>query len=114
MTDPNPDLDIIAATTELSGDAYQPGISQPVTLDEITDIIHATDPVEVRIQKLKTLRAEFESRNTAVHADSFQAYIDEIDRGLAELQGPADGSIVPGALDEFDNAAGFDEESAVD
>ena len=112
---PHSDQDILALDTELGDDGDLPGLAQPVTMDEIQDIIFAaSDPVSLRVEKLQALRQEFVSRNAAATDDSFQPYIDEIDRGLSELQGEADGFIVPESLDEFDDPAGFDEDSAVD
>ena len=111
MTESN--LDILARTSELGDQGDIPGYANPVSMDEINDIIHAaSDPVVVRVEKLQKLRQEFVSRASADFQTDYGDYIAEIDRGLDELQGPADGFIVTGALDEFDDPAGLPTETS--
>ena len=100
---PDSELDILAVDTVVGDDGQMPGISQPVTLDEIRDVIYATDPVAVRLEKLRHMRADFQTRNAADMETGFDAYIAEIDRGISELTGEAEGFITPESLDEFDD-----------
>ena len=111
---PDSELDILAVDTVVGDDGQMPGIAQPVTIDEIRDVIYATDPVSVRLQKLRQMKSDFQTRNMADTEGGFDEYITVIDRGIAELTGGADGFVAPGTLDEFDDAAGGDEQSSVD
>ena len=112
---PNSDLDILAVDTIVGDDGQMPGISQPVTLDDINDVIYAaSDPVSVRVEKLRHMKRDFQTRNNADVEGGFDHFIAAIDEGLDELQGPAEGFITPESLDEYDDPAGFDEHSAVD
>jgi len=110
---PKSDLDIIANETPIGDDGQMPGISQPISLDEIRDVIFATDPVNVRLEKLRQMKRDFQTRNMADTEGGFDAYVTEIDRGIAELTGGADGAVAPGTLDEFDDAAAIDETTAL-
>ena len=112
---PDSDLDILALDSEPGGDGDIPGYALPISMDDIQDVIFAaSDPVNVRVEKLQRMRQEFVSRAAADMESDYDDYIAEIDRGLDELQGPADGFITPESLDEYDDPAGFDEHSAVD
>ena len=111
---PDSNLDILALDAQLGDQGDIPGYALPVSMDDIQDIIHAaSDPVVARVEKLQKLRQEFVSRASADMESDFDDYIAEIDRGLEELQCPADGFITPESLDEYDDPAGFDEHSAV-
>lgn len=113
---PNSDLDILAVDAQLGSDGDLPGLSQPITMDEINDVIYAaSDSVAERVEKLQMIRQDLVARNTADFVDSYDDYISAIDAGLAELQGEADGFITPESLDEFDDPEGLPTEtSAVD
>lgn len=109
---PDSDLDILALDAQLGDQGDIPGYALPVTMDDIQDVIHAaSDPVNVRVEKLQKLRQEFVSRASADLQTDYADYIAEIDRGLDELQGGADGFIVPEALDEFDDPEGLPTET---
>ena len=111
---PESELGVLAVDTVVGDDGQMPGIAQPVTLDEIRDVVFEDISVEARLEKLRQMKSDFQTRNMADVEGGFDGYIAEIDRGIAELTGGADGSAEPSVLDNVDHAASFDEDSAVD
>ena len=111
---PESELGVLAVDTVVGDDGQMPGISQPVTLDEIRDVVFEDISVDARLEKLRQMKSDFQTRNMADVEGGFDHLIAEIDRGIAELTGGADGAAVPSVLDNVDNAASFDEDSAVD
>lgn len=69
----NDDIDpIIAADTEVGGDADQPGISQPVTQAEIDDILNSPDMlVEEKQARLEEIAQQVGYRETIDQGDEF-------------------------------------------
>ena len=111
---PESELGVLAVDTVVGDDGQMPGLAQPVTLDEIRDVVFEDTSVEARLEKLRQMKSDFQTRNMADVEGGFDHYIAEIDRGIDELTGGADGSAEPSVLDNVDHAASFDEDSAVD
>ena len=111
---PESELGVLAVDTVVGDDGQMPGLAQPVTLDEIRDVVFEDISVEARLEKLRQMKSDFQTRNMADVEGGFDHYIAEIDRGIDELTGGADGSAEPSVLDNVDHAASFDEDSAVD
>lgn len=105
MPDLDPNVTTLPVDTQIDGDAYMPGLSNPVTADEITDIY--SNPrlsVQDRQGALQTLRKEMVGRDSADLRDHTNALIAEIDKGLSYLNEPGDGDADPDVLRQRDIA----------
>ncbi|WP_371396394.1 hypothetical protein [Fretibacter rubidus] len=98
----NSNHNIMAVDSALGGDAGQPGIAQPVTLDEVRDIFLSNRPTLERQTKLQTMRRDLIARHSADTESGFDALIAEIDRGIAILSGNPIGSASPDVLRKTD------------
>jgi len=101
---PDSDLNVMAVDTAIDSDGYAPGIAQPTTLDEITDIYMAESPREERLAQLREIRQEMVARNNADSEAGFNELIAEIDRGIDYLNGRAAGTATPASLENKDTA----------
>lgn len=101
---PDSDLNVMAVDTAIDSDGYAPGIAQPTTLDEITDIYMAESPREERLAQLREIRQEMVARNNADSEAGFSELIAEIDRGIDYLNGRAEGTATPASLESKDTA----------
>lgn len=105
MPDLNPEMTTIALDTQIDSDGSMPGLANPITVDEIKDIYsNPRHPVAQREQALHKLRSEMVSRDTADVEAGLGDLIDEVDRGLAILSQPAEGSADPDTLRFRDTA----------
>lgn len=99
MPDLSPEMTTIAVDTQIDSDGYMPGLANPITADEIKDIYsNPQHSAAQRQETLRTLRTEMVSRNTADVEAGFGDLIEEIDRGLAILSQPPEGSADPATL----------------
>lgn len=101
---PDSDLNVMAVDTAIDSDGYAPGIAQPTTLDEITDIYMSENPKEERLAQLREIRQEMVARNSADSESGFDDLIAEIDRGIGYLTSQAEGTAGPGSLQNKDTA----------
>ncbi|GLQ21321.1 hypothetical protein ACFFUB_11170 [Algimonas porphyrae] len=105
MPDLDPQITTLPVDTQIDGDAYMPGLSNPVTADEITDIY--TNPqtsVQQRRDALTTLRQEMVGRDSADLRQDTKALIAAIDEGLSYLSEQGDGFAAPDVLRQADTA----------
>lgn len=86
----------------LGGDADQPGIAQPITLDEIRDIYIANRPIKERQLQLETLHKDLTARHMADSEAGFDALLLEIERGFEMLSDAGNGSASPEVLRKRD------------
>ena len=105
---PDSDLNVMAVDTAIDSDGYAPGIAQPITLDEITDIYMAEGPKEERLAQLRDIRQEMVARNNADSEAGFGELITEIDRGIDYLNSSAEGTAAPASLENKDTAVNPD------
>ncbi|WP_298913927.1 hypothetical protein [uncultured Algimonas sp.] len=104
-----PDLDprntTLAVDTQIDSDGYMPGLANPVTADEITDLYSNPQvPLAGRIEALQKLRQEMVARDSADTLDDTQALIAKIDEGLAYLNEDGDGFADPDVMRLQDTA----------
>jgi hypothetical protein len=101
---PDSDLNVMAVDTAIDSDGFAPGIAQPTTLDEITDIYMSERPKQERLEQLREIRQEMVARNSADSEAGFDDLIDEIDRGIGYLTGRSEGTATPASLQNKDTA----------
>jgi len=105
MPDLDPQMTTLAVDTQIGDDAFMPGLSNPVTADEITDIYsNPKMPVEERRDALNKLRQEMVGRQSADLRDDTSALIAKIDEGLGYLAEGGDGSADPDVMRLKDTA----------
>lgn len=105
MPDLDPEITTLPVDTQIDGDAAMPGLANPVTADEITDIYSDPRvPVQSRIDALNVLRQEMVGRDSADLRDDTKALIAKIDEGLGYLREQGDGSASPEVLRQRDKA----------
>ena len=84
------ELGVIPVDQMVGGDGDTPGLSQPVTSDEVQDIMMSEKPREERVMRLRELRMDLARRQGADMGGEFDSLIAEIDDAIATLNGPAD------------------------
>ncbi|MGB6230516.1 MAG: hypothetical protein WBF53_10365 [Litorimonas sp.] len=105
MPDLDPQQTVLAVDTQIDGDAYMPGLANPVTADEITDIYsNPQASVQERVDALTQLRQEMVSRDAADTLQDTKALIAKIDEGLGYLSEDGDGDADPDVLRQLDTA----------
>ena len=109
MPDLDPQFSTLPVDTAISGDAYMPGLANPVTAAEVKDIyMDARVPVAERQDALGQLRREMVARDAADTLPDTKALIAEIDAGLAMLARDGEGSASPEVLSSVDSAVNPD------
>ncbi|MGJ8559311.1 MAG: hypothetical protein ACSHX3_03665 [Litorimonas sp.] len=109
MPDLDPQMTTLAVDTQISGDAAMPGLANPVTADEITDIYsNPQRSVVERQQALQQLRQEMVGRASADLRGDTKALIAKIDEGLSYLGESGDGFADPDVLRLRDTAVDAD------
>ena len=100
--------DVLPVDQAVGGDADSPGIAQPVTQDEIDDILNdQTMPIEERQMRLEDIRNRLGVRESADRGSDMSALEYQIDEALSLL---ADGGHVYGTLE----GAGIDPSERAD
>lgn len=80
------EADIVPVDQAVGGDGDNPGITQPVTQDEIDDILNnQTMPIEEREKRLQELRARIGVRENADRGDEMSAIEMQLSEALALL-----------------------------
>ena len=97
MNDEN-EIGVVPVDQMVGGDGDTPGLSQPITVDEIQDVIMSDAPVADRIARLQGMRRDLEQRAAGDMGGEFGELITEIDGALATLNGPADTYATRGSL----------------
>ena len=108
-----PDLDpmnrVLPVDTALDGDAYMPGLANPVTAAEVKDIyMDARVPLAERQDQLAKLRQDTVARDAADTLPDTKSLLDEIDAGIAYLSESGDGTADPAMLSSVDSAVNPD------
>ena len=92
------EVGVVPVDQMVGGDGDMPGLSQPVTMDDIQDILMSDAPLEDRKMRLLGMRRDMEARASGDLGDEFGSLITEIDGALATLNGPADTYATRGSL----------------
>ena len=92
------EVGVVPVDQAVGGDGDTPGLSQPVTTDDIQDILMNDAPLEERKMRLLEMRRDMEARASGDLGGEFEPMIAEIDGALATLEGPADTSASRGSL----------------
>ena len=92
------EIGVVPVDQMVGGDGDMPGLSQPVTADEIQDIVMSDAPLEDRKMRLMGLRRDMQERAAGDMGGEFEPLIAEIDGALATLEGPADTFASRGSL----------------
>jgi len=109
MPDLDPQVTTLAVDTQIGGDAYMPGLANPVTADSITDIYsNPAMPVSERLHALQQLRREMVGRASADLRGDSGALVTKIDEGISYLSEAGDGSADPDVLRLRDTAVNPD------
>ena len=105
MPDLDPQNSTLAVDTAINGDAYMPGLANPVTAAEVKDIyMDARVPLAERQEALARLKQEMVARDSADTLPDTKALIAEIEAGIAYLNENGDGSADPAMLSSLDTA----------
>lgn len=105
MPDLDPQITTLPVDTQIDGDAYMPGLANPVTADDITDIYsNPRVPMQERLDALQTLRQEMVGRASADLRDDTKALIAKIDEGMSYLREAGDAFADPDVLRLRDTA----------
>ena len=92
------EIGVVPVDQMVGGDGDTPGLSQPVTTDDIQDILMNDAPLEERKMRLLEMRRDMEARASGDLGGEFDPIIAEIDGALATLEGPADTYASRGSL----------------
>ena len=92
------EVGVVPVDQMVGGDGDTPGLSQPITTDEIQDVLMSDRPLEERKMRLMEMRRDLESRAAGDMGGEFQPLIAEVDGALATLEGPADTYASRGSL----------------
>ena len=92
------EVGVVPVDQMVGGDGDMPGLSQPVTTDDIQDILMSDRPLEDRKMRLMELRRDMEARAAGDMGGEFDGLVAEIDGALATLEGPADTYASRGSL----------------
>ena len=105
MPELDPTIRTLPVDTAINGDAYMPGLSNPVTSAEIQDIaLNPQNPVQERLDALGELRREMVARDSADTLPDTKSLIAEIDSHIAMLNEPGEGTADPDVLRQADTA----------
>ncbi|MEF2550822.1 hypothetical protein VQ042_05495 [Aurantimonas sp. A2-1-M11] len=110
MSDPNehPQSEVVAIDQEPGGDADQPGIAQPISRDEIDDLINNSQmPIEEREARLHEIAQRLGTRENIDLGDEFDPMREQVNEALNML---ASGGHSYGTLD----STGFDPDDRSD
>ena len=97
MSDEN-ELGVVPVDQMVGGDGDTPGLSQPITVDEIQDVTMSDASVADRVARLEGMRRDLNARASGDMGNEFGELIAEIDGALATLNGPADTYAARGSL----------------
>ena len=70
---------------QVGGDADLDGIAQTITSDDIDAVLMSPEPVDQRLETLKSMRAELEARSHADRGNEMAPLIAQIDGAIALL-----------------------------
>ena len=84
------ELGIVPVDQMVGGDGDTPGLSQPITIDEVQDIAMSERSLEERKMRLREIRFDLVQRAAGDTGNEFDALIAEVDRYLEMLEGPGD------------------------
>ena len=84
------ELGVVPVDQMVGGDGDTPGLSQPVTSDEVQDVLMSEHPLQERIARLQGFKADLLQRAGGDMGGEFDSLIAEIDGAIATLEGPAD------------------------
>lgn len=78
---------VVSQNTGLDDGAFQPGIAQPISQNEIEDLIYADDrPTGERLARLREIRDEIRARASIDFVDEDQAVLlAELSKAIAQL-----------------------------
>lgn len=99
------DKKVLTLDTQLGGDAGTPGLAQPITLDEVQDILMSNRPEQARRDSLNDIRRTLMARQSADTEAGFDDLIAEVDRALDLLNRTPSGSAAPSVIRNVDEAA---------
>ena len=92
------EIGVVPVDQMVGGDGDTPGLSQPITMDEIQDVTMSEAPVADRVARLQGMRRDLEQRAAGDMGGEFGELIAEIDGALAMLNGSADTYAARGSL----------------
>lgn len=70
---------------QIGGDADVDGIGQTLTADDINAVLLSSQPIEQRLESLKAMRAEIETRSHADFGNDMAPLLDDIDAAISQL-----------------------------
>ena len=92
------ELGVVPVDQMVGGDGDTPGLSQPITTEDIQDVLMSDAPVADRVARLEGMRRDLEQRAGGDMGNEFSELITEVDGALATLNGPADTYATRGSL----------------
>lgn len=70
---------------QVGGDADIDGIAQTLTADDINAVLMSQQPTEQRLETLKAMRAEIETRSHADFGNDMAPLLGDIDAAISQL-----------------------------
>ena len=83
-------LGVVPVDQMVGGDGDTPGLSQPITSDEIQDVLMSEHPLEQRRARLVEIRNDLASRDAGDRGNEFGPLLAEVESAIATLEGDGD------------------------
>ena len=84
------ELGVVPVDQMVGGDGDTPGLTQPVTIDDVQDALYSEQPLERRRMRLMEMRDDLAARQAGDMGGEFDALIAEVERALETLDQPGD------------------------
>ena len=84
------ELGVVPVDQMVGGDGDTPGLTQPITIDDIQDALFSEQPLERRRMRLLEMRDDLRARQAGDTGGEFDALVSEVERALATLDQPGD------------------------
>ncbi|MCP1198859.1 hypothetical protein [Notoacmeibacter sp. MSK16QG-6] len=89
------EVGVVPYDRDVGDDGDTPGISQEYTVDDLEDIAFSNQPRDERLRRLREMRSEIYSRQSADRGHDFDGLLNEVERLIAEID---DGDAAPASV----------------
>ncbi len=85
------EVGVVPYDRTVGDDGDAPGISQEYTVDDLQSVAFSSQPRDERLRRLREMRNEIYSRQSADRGHDFDGLIEEADRLIEEMDGDDNG-----------------------
>ena len=85
------EVGVVPYDRTVGDDGDTPGISMEYTVDDLQSVAFSTQPRDERLRRLREMRNEIYSRQSADRGHDFDGMLTEVDRLIADLDGNDEG-----------------------